>query len=55
MWFLIKTFAVIFLFLWVRATLPRFRYDQLMRFGWMVLLLLAILNIIITAALKAFM
>jgi NADH-quinone oxidoreductase subunit H len=55
MWFLIKTFAVIFLFLWVRATLPRFRYDQLMRFGWMVLLPLAILNILITAALKAFM
>ncbi len=54
MWFLIKAFAVIFLFLWVRATLPRFRYDQVMRFGWMVLLPLALLNIIVTAALKAF-
>jgi len=53
-WFLVKTFAVIFFFIWVRATLPRFRYDQLMRFGWMVLLPLALLNIVITAAIRAF-
>ena len=33
-WFLLKTFLVIFLFIWVRGTLPRMRYDQLMAFGW---------------------
>ena len=37
-WFLGKTGALIFLFIWVRATMPRFRYDKLMRFGWKVLL-----------------
>ncbi len=54
-WFLLKTCVVIFFFIWVRATLPRFRYDQLMRFGWMVLLPLALLNIVITAGIKAFL
>jgi len=34
MWFLVKTFAMVFLFIWVRGTLPRMRYDQLMAFGW---------------------
>lgn len=53
-WFILKTCAVIFFFIWIRATLPRFRYDQLMRFGWMVLLPLALLNIIITAGIRAF-
>jgi NADH-quinone oxidoreductase subunit H len=47
-WFLIKMFAVIFLFVWVRATYPRFRYDQLMKFGWKVLLPVSLLNILIT-------
>jgi NADH-quinone oxidoreductase subunit H len=53
-WFLLKTCAVVFLFIWLRATLPRFRYDQLMRFGWMALLPLALLNIVITAGIRAF-
>ena len=49
MWFLAKTFVFLYLFLWVRATLPRYRYDQLMRLGWKVLIPLAIANVIVTA------
>jgi NADH-quinone oxidoreductase subunit H len=52
-WFLAKLYAIIFLFIWLRATLPRFRYDQLMRFGWKVLLPLALANIMVTAAFVA--
>ncbi|HWU36300.1 MAG TPA: complex I subunit 1 family protein, partial [Candidatus Acidoferrum sp.] len=48
-WFLIKVFIFIFIFIWVRATFPRFRYDQLMKFGWKVLFPLSLLNIILTA------
>jgi NADH-quinone oxidoreductase subunit H len=48
-WFLIKVFIFIFFFIWVRATYPRFRYDQLMKFGWKVLFPLALLNILLTA------
>jgi NADH-quinone oxidoreductase subunit H len=43
----------IVLFIWVRATLPRLRYDQLMSFGWKVLLPLATLNVLVTAVLVA--
>jgi NADH-quinone oxidoreductase subunit H len=53
-WFLIKVFIFIFFFIWVRATYPRFRYDQLMKFGWKVLFPLALLNIMITAVVIAF-
>lgn len=49
-WFIIKMFAVIFVFMWLRAVLPRFRFDQLMRFGWKWLLPLSIINILITGA-----
>ena len=48
-WFLLKLGALIFVFIWMRATLPRLRYDQLMRFGWKVLLPVATLNAVITA------
>jgi NADH-quinone oxidoreductase subunit H len=51
LWFLLKLLAVLFLFLWLRATLPRLRYDQLMRFGWKVLLPVATINALVTAAL----
>jgi NADH-quinone oxidoreductase subunit H len=50
-WFLLKLAAFIFLFIWLRATLPRLRYDQLMSFGWKVLLPVATVNAVITAAL----
>jgi NADH-quinone oxidoreductase subunit H len=50
-WFLIKLGAFIFIFMWLRATLPRLRYDQLMRFGWKVLLPVATLNALVTAVL----
>jgi len=49
-WFGIKLFAVFFVFIWVRATFPRIRYDQLMMFSWKVLTPLAFLNLLITAA-----
>ncbi len=48
-WFVAKVFCFLFLYVWVRGTLPRFRYDQLMNFGWRVLMPLAILNIIGTS------
>jgi NADH-quinone oxidoreductase subunit H len=48
-WFLIKIFAFIFFFIWIRATFPRFRYDQLMKFGWKVLFPLSLVNILVTA------
>jgi NADH-quinone oxidoreductase subunit H len=48
---LFKTFLFVCLFIWIRATLPRLRYDQLMSFGWKVLLPLATLNLLVTAIL----
>ena len=52
-WFVAKVFFFLFLYIWVRGTLPRFRYDQLMGFGWKFLLPVAILNIIVTSLLLA--
>lgn len=49
--FFLKIFAFIFFFMWVRWTLPRFRYDQLMRLGWTILIPLAIFNIMLTGGL----
>jgi NADH-quinone oxidoreductase subunit H len=53
-WYLLKVGVFLFIFIWLRATLPRIRYDQLMRFGWQVLLPLAVLNLLVTAAVIAF-
>ncbi len=49
MWFAVKTYSFLFLFFWLRATLPRLRYDQLMKFGWKVLLPIALANIVVTS------
>jgi NADH-quinone oxidoreductase subunit H len=49
LWVILKMFAFVVLFIWIRATLPRLRYDQLMSFGWKVLLPLATLNVLVTA------
>jgi len=52
-WFLGKLLAVLFLFIWIRGTLPRFRYDQLMRFAWTILFPIAMLNLLVTGFLVA--
>jgi NADH-quinone oxidoreductase subunit H len=49
LWFVFKVFCFLFLYVWVRGTLPRLRYDQLMGFGWKYLMPLAIANIIVTS------
>lgn len=53
LWFVAKVLAFLLLYIWVRGTLPRFRYDQLMAFGWKFLLPVAILNIIVTSLVYA--
>jgi len=47
-WFLAKVFLFMFFYIWLRATFPRFRYDQLMNFGWKVLFPLSVLNLLVT-------
>ena len=51
LWFLLKLVILLFVFIWMRTTLPRLRYDQLMRFGWKVLLPIATINAVVTAVL----
>lgn len=54
-WFILKVFALLFCFIWVRATFPRYRYDQLMRLGWKVFLPLSLASVIVVAgALQVF-
>jgi NADH-quinone oxidoreductase subunit H len=50
-WFLVKVFLILFFYVWMRWTLPRYRYDQLMEFGWKWLLPVGVLNLLATAAL----
>jgi NADH-quinone oxidoreductase subunit H len=51
LWFVLKVFVLVSIFIWIRASVPRLRYDQLMRFGWKVLLPVATINAVITALL----
>lgn len=53
-WYALKVAVFLFIFIWLRATLPRIRYDQLMRFGWQVLLPLAVVNALSAAVVVAF-
>jgi NADH-quinone oxidoreductase subunit H len=53
-WFATKVLGFIFLYVWIRGTLPRFRYDQLMSFGWKLLLPVALVNLIVTALVIAY-
>ena len=48
-WFTAKVFFLLFFYVWARGTLPRFRYDQLMSFGWKFLLPLSLINLVITS------
>src|SRR5881396_1498521 len=48
-WFLLKVGAILFFYVWMRWTLPRYRYDQLMAFGWKFLLPVAVINLLVTA------
>jgi NADH-quinone oxidoreductase subunit H len=52
-WFCGKVLFLLFVFIWVRATLPRFRYDQLMRFAWTFLFPLAMINLLATGLIVA--
>jgi NADH-quinone oxidoreductase subunit H len=52
LWFLLKCFVLLYVFVWIRATLPRYRYDQLMRIGWKVLIPVAIANLVVTGIVK---
>jgi NADH-quinone oxidoreductase subunit H len=51
LWFILKLIILLFVFIWMRTTLPRLRYDQLMRFGWKILLPVATINAVVTAIL----
>jgi NADH-quinone oxidoreductase subunit H len=53
-WFFVKVAAIVFFLVWLRATLPRLRYDQLMHLGWKVLIPVALLNIVVTGAVVLF-
>ena len=53
LWFSLKVFGFLFVYVWIRGTLPRFRYDQLMAFGWKLLVPLALVNLVVTSLVVA--
>ena len=55
LWFLIKVLLVSFVFIWMRGTMPRLRYDQLMHFGWKVLMPLALLNVVVSGGIMVWL
>ncbi len=50
-WFSFKVFVILYVFIWIRGTLPRFRFDQLMQYGWKIFLPLALANVMVSAVL----
>jgi NADH-quinone oxidoreductase subunit H len=54
-WFFVKVFAILFFYIWMRWTLPRYRYDQLMEFGWKWLLPASVINLLVTAGVVIYM
>ena len=51
-WLMLKVYGLVFIYFWIRATLPRYRYDQLMGLGWKLFIPLAMLNIAVTSLMK---
>ncbi|MBN4054521.1 NADH-quinone oxidoreductase subunit NuoH [Nitrospira defluvii] len=54
-WFLVKVYFLLFFYIWLRATVPRLRFDQLMAFGWKIMLPLALVNVLVTSIVKYFL
>ena len=54
-WFVLKTFGIMFFFLWARATFPRYRYDQLMRLGWKIFLPFTLIWVLVVSGTLIFM
>jgi len=54
LWFVVKVYFFLFFYIWIRGTLPRLRYDQLMMFGWKVMIPLALANILVTSTVLYF-
>ena len=50
-WFILKVIFILFIFIWVRATLPRYRYDQLMRLGWKIFLPITLIWLVVSSSL----
>ncbi|HEY5649230.1 MAG TPA: NADH-quinone oxidoreductase subunit H, partial [Nitrospiria bacterium] len=54
LWFIMKVYCFLFFYIWLRGTVPRLRYDQLMMFGWKIMIPLALANILVTSAVVYF-